>query len=283
MGPAVNEPSFILIGAGKAGTSFVFEMLRHHQEIFWSTPKEVNFFSFDRNYEKGWEWYCQHFEGADEAKAIGEGSPSYSSIFEQTPQRMARHIPNAKLIYTVRDPIERIRSHYMQFLQQPPTHGTWVPNDINEAVKTVPHLVGASRYWHWLQAYGRHFSQDQSLVIFAEDMRADPDAVLNCCFKFLGVDPNQFSADTARRVNPWQNLKRDRFILKLLRQWSGLKTLLGATPGPLKTWFEPLLQTYQKRRPELTEETRQWLAETLREDAYQLLDFCGKSRGFWNL
>lgn len=277
------EPNYIVIGAGKAGTSFLYEMFMQHPDVFWSTDKELNYFSLDHNYKKGWEWYCQHFEQAGEAAAIGEGSPSYTGIYKKTPERMARHIPKAKLIYTVRDPIERIVSGFMQFQHHCGYHKMNIPGDINIALRKIPRLVEGSRYWQWLKAYRRYYSDKHIHVIFAEDMRGTPDAVLDGCLTYLGVQPERLQANVGKRVNPWQNLKRDRYLLQVVRNIPCFWDISRIVPGALKKILSSVLRTHQKSRPQLTKETRSWLREELREDAHRLLEYCGKPRNFWNI
>src|SRR6056297_3607027 len=109
-------PNTILIGAAKSGTTSLAYDLSIHPDIYFYHSKETHFFSF--NYGKGIEWYKSLFSPDGEV-VVMEGSPEYASIgqSEKIAQRINAHIPKAKLIYMVRDPIKRIPSMYIQQLE----------------------------------------------------------------------------------------------------------------------------------------------------------------------
>src|SRR5512142_3502978 len=108
-------PDFIIIGAMKCATSTLHEQLAIQPGLFMSRPKEPNFFSDDDIYAKGWDWYRGLFEGADERALCGESSTHYTKLptYPHTVARIRRHLPRVKLIYIMRDPIERLISHYL--------------------------------------------------------------------------------------------------------------------------------------------------------------------------
>src|SRR5262245_7209987 len=104
-------PNFLVIGAMKCGTSSLYQYLRSHPQVFMpNDPDEVNFFS-RRDLERWSEWYRRLFAEAGSAVAIGERSTNYTKYpsIPDVPTRIARSIPDAKLIYLIRDPIERAR------------------------------------------------------------------------------------------------------------------------------------------------------------------------------
>lgn len=108
-----NLPNLIIIGAMKSGTTSLHHYLNLHPEICMSRQKELNFFIEERNWSRGIQWYKSHFEA--EAKIYGESSPNYTMypIWKSVPERMFSVIPETKLIYIIRNPIEQIISHYV--------------------------------------------------------------------------------------------------------------------------------------------------------------------------
>jgi Sulfotransferase domain len=107
-------PNLIVIGATTCGTSSLYHYLGRHPEIFMSKEKELRYFLQEVNWGRGKEWYeAQFANGATPVR--GEVSPQYTRFpkFPGAPERMASVIPDAKLIYLVRDPIERIVSCYV--------------------------------------------------------------------------------------------------------------------------------------------------------------------------
>ena len=78
-----------------------------------SKPKELNFFIEERNWTRGDDWYRATSTPA--ARVRGESSPNYTAYPQHlgVPERMHSVIPDAKLIYVVRDPLERIAAHWV--------------------------------------------------------------------------------------------------------------------------------------------------------------------------
>ncbi|RNI13582.1 hypothetical protein EFE41_03125 [Methanohalophilus portucalensis FDF-1] len=105
----MNDPDFIICGAQKAGTTSLLRYLRSHPEIFMPN-KEVHF--FDRNYLKGLEWYKSQFaDNSVSIKVYGEKCPEYMYL-ENVPERIYQNFPNIKLIFILRNPLERAYSGY---------------------------------------------------------------------------------------------------------------------------------------------------------------------------
>jgi len=108
-------PDFLVIGAMKCGTTSLYHYLREHPQVFMPQLKAPEFFAEASNWHRGVDWYRRQFAGAGaEVLAIGEASNVYTKYprYMDVPARIAGHIPDARLIYVVRDPVERIRSHY---------------------------------------------------------------------------------------------------------------------------------------------------------------------------
>src|SRR5687768_8813331 len=101
-------PNLIIIGAMKCGTTSMHGYLRRHRQIEMSGTKELDFFIAGRNWEKGPDWYASQFPGGTAIR--GESSPNYTSalIFPGVPERMHSVVPDARLLFMVRDPVDRI-------------------------------------------------------------------------------------------------------------------------------------------------------------------------------
>ena len=106
-------PNLIVIGSQKCGTSGLHHYLGLHPEISMSKPKELDFFITERNYPLGLDWYQGHFDSR--AKVRGESSPNYTAFPQHVgvPERMRSIVPEARLLYMVRDPIDRIGAHWV--------------------------------------------------------------------------------------------------------------------------------------------------------------------------
>ena len=180
-----------------------------------SRQKELNFFSFDRHWQRGEDWYGRHFSST--ASIRGESSPSYSKFpkVPHVPERMKTLIPSARFIYLVRDPIPRIVSHYMHLRD-----GDKENRSLNEALSQFEgnQYIDCSRYHMQLEQYLAHFAQSQILVVSTEQLKANRQKTLQDVFRFLNVDESFRSPhhDAIYHVSKprgafWRTVERSRF------------------------------------------------------------------------
>lgn len=107
-------PSFLIIGFGRCGTTYLYDRLLEHPNVCPALVKEIDFFT--THYEKGEDWYRAHFASAlnwrgDEPVIVGEASVGYV-IGPRAPHRIASLIPDVKIIVMVRNPVDRAHSHF---------------------------------------------------------------------------------------------------------------------------------------------------------------------------
>lgn len=280
----MTKPNFLVIGAAKSGTTSLCAKLAQHPEIFVSDPKELNFFSHDENYlDKGWPWYERFFENAGDAKAVGEGTPlyTYHAVRPQAPARIAKDLPDARLIYMVRHPLERIESHWRQIV-----HNGQTEDGFEDALRSNPEYVDASKYWRQIQQYRKAFPDERILILYFEEFTRDPDAALRTCFEFLGVDPGVRIPDAAEPVNSGSLHFRDGALLAGLRKVPGFHSLFNAArsvaPKPLKQKLLRIVRTPLPKET-WTEELAAWALEQLREDVQTFLEFYSKPVDYWDL
>lgn len=177
-------PNLIVIGAQKCGTTALHEYLDLHPEIAMSRPKELDFFVAEHNWGRGRAWYERHFVA--DAPIRGEASPSYTNYpeFRGVAERAAQVVPEARLVYLVRDPLERIVSHYLHNRAQ----GRGLPTieaqlgDLRDSV-----FVAHSLYHAQLRRFLRVFPESSILVVDQADLLAHRRPTLRRVFGFLGV------------------------------------------------------------------------------------------------
>lgn len=178
-------PNFLVIGSMKCGTTSLHKYLESHPQISMAPTTDVRFFSTTWNWKKGLDWYRSLFADSQDAAAVGEVSPTYTSYpYErEIPQRIAEVLPGVRLIYLVRDPLARIRSHYQHnFL----TGQESLP--INAALLRKPLYLYRSQYAMQLDQYRTFFPEESILVIRTEDLRDSRVATMQRVFRFLEVD-----------------------------------------------------------------------------------------------
>lgn len=267
-------PDWIIIGAMKAATSSLHRYLAEHPRIATSTPKELDFFIEPRYSEKGIDWYRQQFGHPPDALSAGESSVNYTKCHEfgGVAERMHRHVPDAKLIYVLRDPIERIESQWVHAVGA----GKW-RGDFASAVRdpeTSP-MVQTSRYWTQLDQYLACYDADQIRIMSYEALSADPRAAVREVLEFIGLDPDfdhpligKKIHQSRRKMRPnrlgllfWEDQVRRRRLRKYL-PW------IVATPI---------------RKPEWAPADRARVIEYLRPEMDKIRDHSGLEFAEWSM
>ncbi|MFI5121833.1 MAG: sulfotransferase family protein [Vicinamibacteria bacterium] len=179
-------PNLIVIGAQKCGTSVLHYYLSLHPEVSMSKPKELNFFIEERNWPRGLDWYKAQFDA--DARVRGEASPNYTAFpqHEGVPERMASVVPDAKLIYMVRDPLERIAAHWVHNYAKRREKGTLAETLVHPNTS----YVTRSLYAMQLERFLEHYPKEQILVFQQSDLRNRRMETLRQVFEFIGVDPD---------------------------------------------------------------------------------------------
>ena len=178
---------FIIAGAMKCGTSSLSEILSLHPDISFSNPKEPQFFSGTKDWEKNLNEYHSHF--SKEGLIYGEGSTNYTKypcfnlniwddIFEYNSKM--------KFIYLIRNPIDRIISHYTHIFESGLTN-----KPLEEAIITNPQLLNISKYYTQIIPYIRKFGKENVLIILFEDFVKNQLSITKEVLSFLNANPNK--------------------------------------------------------------------------------------------
>lgn len=179
-------PNFIIIGAAKSATTTLATILPRHPDIFFCRHKEPKFFG--RCYDKGWHWYRKIFRPGRGYLLRGEASTMYASplgSFRYTPALIHRYLPEVKIIYIVRHPLDRLVSHWRHLKGR---HPDYIPFDrILSKHSTSKRLIGCSSYFTRIQEFRKFFPDRQIHCLTFEDLVADPSAVLADLLAFLGA------------------------------------------------------------------------------------------------
>jgi hypothetical protein len=179
----VSLPNFLVIGAQRAGTSLLYQILLAHPEVYVPVQrKEVHY--FDRYFERGVDWYESYFPAADAARryrAIGEITPDYLAT-EQAPARIHELLPACLLIAILRNPVDRAYSWYRHARRSRNER-----RDFNTFLKEEPATLGFGLYHRHLQRYLSLFSREALLVLVYEELVRDPGRELGRLTGFLTV------------------------------------------------------------------------------------------------
>jgi hypothetical protein len=183
-----NKPNLLIIGAMKCGTTSLHHYLNMHPDIYMSEIKEIDYFIMERNYNKGMKWYKTNFPS--DAIIRGESSQDYSKFhwWEGVPKRIFNDLgEKIKIIYIIRNPIERIISHYNELQYQ-----NIAPRSLNAYLNNgnieKNELVLTSSYGKQLAEYLEFFSIKNIKIIRLEDLKATRRDTLNSIFNFLSLE-----------------------------------------------------------------------------------------------
>lgn len=182
-------PNVMVIGAMKSGTTAVHRYLDAHPQVSMAAIKEVNFFVGDEDpqvgqWQHGLAWYASLFDAA--APVRGESSPGYTSPDHlEVPARMAKVVPDARLVYLVRHPVDRAMSQYLHHRRDGAERRPVEVALPDPASQYVPR----SRYHERVQPFLRRFGREQLLVVVQERLLADPATQLRRVYEHVGADP----------------------------------------------------------------------------------------------
>lgn len=271
-------PNFIVIGAMKSGTTSLRYTLSCHPEIFMVYPEEPRFFYNDENYRKGLGWYSSFFENVKGQKAIGEGSGFYAwkARNSETVKRIANTIPDVKIIYMVRHPIERIASHWSWEIASGKPLGS-----IENAIQENRQFLDMSMYWEQISEYRKYFKDEQIKILFLEDLKSNPYQFYQNCFQFLGVDADFDVTPYLNPQNQTEGRLTDSGILMKLRRIADLQKIKKRVPPSVINWLRPILKTQEKAKPIWSSTVKREVENKIYYDSMQFLEYCNKSKNFW--
>jgi hypothetical protein len=272
-------PNFLVIGSMKSGTSSLYQYLRGHPQIFMTRDKEPSFFG--GNWSRGLAWYEHLFEGVGTAIAIGEASTEYSVFpyIPNVPARIAELLPDVRLIYLVRHPIERMLSEYHYNV----IRGLERNRSADRSLLTDLTYECASRYALQVEQYLAHFDRSQLLIVRSEDLRLDRLRALRRVYTFLGVDASWEPLNIEQEFNRSSERRRRRPLDGRLRKIPGYRVLASAAPSALRDFKRQLTTAKAPPRPVLSDRARSELEDRLRDDVRRLRGYMGGQFDGWGI
>jgi len=303
MNPEPSLPTFLLVGAAKAGTTSLFRYLSQHPAIFTPSVKEPRYFAIAENEHKSWkgpEWmsglgdthfvsdwdrYCSLFEGSASYKASGEASTLY--LYDpKAPERIARRLPNARIFAVLRHPVDRAFSHWVMNWQA----GVEPLESFEDALAAESqrvadgwsptfHYTRRGRYGEQIARYQKYIQPKQLHVYLYDAYRQDPEGIVQSIFEQLDV-PHK-AVDTSRRHNtaskiPSAPIERIMSMADPLRRL--LKRLL---PTGLRRKVRSTVEEKIYEKPRIAPDTARRLAKTFEDDLCELQECSSLNISEW--
>lgn len=288
--PANNArlPDFILAGAQKSGTTSLHNYLeKHHRVFFPKQPQELHFFDIDENYNKGLTYYEQFFaEVEPEHTAVGQTSPLY--IYEpETPSRIANLLPQVKLIFILRNPVDRAYSHYWHSVKK--GYETLVFEEAL-AVETDRleqgfeqrrnySYVDRGYYYRQLKRFLQYFSAEQILVVLTENLSRETAQTIDKCCDFLKIERQGTEIANSLNEKRWNTsgIPRFAYIQRLTAPWRFKSPLIDKL-----IWRIDRLNLKQIHYPPLASATRNKLGATFAEENKRLAELFDLDLSVWS-
>ncbi len=300
-------PDFLVIGAPKAGTTAIHAAMTKHPALFLSDPKEPKFFLCsgtpphrgghagpgDGHSMREWIWrrdrYEALFDNAPAGTLRGESTPFY--LYDLAAQaRIARLVPDVKLIAVLRDPIDRAYSNWLHLWSD----GLEPVSDFSAACRVEEARVAAgwAPFWHYLRLgrYGGQllhlfslFPREQVHVLRYRDLVDEPADTLIDIWRFLGVDTGVVGVVAPENTRPYVTPSWRASVLGSTIR-AGARAGAHAPPRVWRRLSAPLTRARQRGggpRPELATEVRRALLEGLADDIGLLEELTGWELDDW--
>lgn len=202
MSQAPFRPNLFIIGAMKSGTTSLHEYLDTHPQIAMSEEKEPGYFVAELGLPKGEAWYLSRWRRDDrEYRYFGESSTHYTKLplYQGVPERLFQFNPQARLIYIMRNPFDRIVSHYWHALRDQYHGGELRP--LLKAVKEDPGYLAFSDYATQLEPYFDRFGREALLTLTFEALIENPQREVDRIYDWLGLPTHSIAEKLGKAHN----------------------------------------------------------------------------------
>ena len=303
----VKSPDFFIVGAGKSGTTSLSRYLSEHPEIYIPDIKEPQFFAFYgveyRNnkpkpfsYIKNMEDYFSLFKNAQEYQILGEASTWYSISYcvdraiESIKKFYGEKANNLKFIFIIRNPIERIFSAYVMYvdigLEDLPFEKaiSLAKKRIEEGYRLELNYIENMFISYSVQKYLDTFGKNKVKIYLYEDLRENPYWLLRDIFEFLEVDPNfvPSNLDISYNISGIPKSPVHKFIYNVTVSYNPLKPIIKKIlPKHTKDKITQHLRKTLYTKPQMPPEVREKLKEIFKEDILRLQEFIGRDLTHW--
>lgn len=275
----IVTPTFIVGGAPRAGTTSLYRYLEQHPQVCMSARKETSVFIDDRSLEWLSTNYYRHYDGepaVGEASAGTLGNPAVA-------ERMYDALPEVRLIFVLRDPVERLHSHFTYLEgQQEIERGVSFSDFIRSTSDWRDTLIDLGRYHDHLTRFTEYFDRGQMLILLFRQLRSGPADVMKRVYRFVGVDPS-FQPDFDIH-NPTRTPRYDGLHRVLVRAWEGVR---GHLDVYLRNQLRPLRRrikgwvTEEANRGSMSPDDRAYLRRLYRKPNRRLEQWLGRDLSHW--
>jgi hypothetical protein len=207
-------PTVLVVGAAKAATTWLYACLDDHPEVAVARRGEVDFFS--KYYYKGYEWYRNQFLDTDGKSVIVDISPTYM-IDPGTPARLKHYGRAQSIVFCLRDPIDRLYSHYCMHLK-----GGLVSEEIDKEIKDIDRYTEEGLYAKHISRYLNYFDRSKLTFLIYDELVRDEREYIKKVFNMLGVDASFRPSVLGRKHQSRGSRPRSMWIYRSLTKFSDI-------------------------------------------------------------
>jgi sulfotransferase family protein len=279
-------PDFLIIGAGKCGTTSLYSYLTSHPCVFMPSGKEPCFFSETDVNKRTLRWYMSLFAECKQDQICGEASTNYTRWPHHdldSSKLIAEALPNARFIYIMRHPVSRAYSHYQHHVRE------GLNLSLEEALQENSYYISCGLYMKQINRFLRFFSRERFLFLFLDDLKKRCCETLLQVQRFLDIQ----ECDLDKGPPPAAN----KGVEELIRTKIGQSFRAAPAGGPIlesipkawrNRWYDLFSRTPAGKLveghylpPPMEEATREFLLETFREPNTQLAEFLHRDLSHW--
>jgi len=270
-------PSFFVIGPPRTGTSWLHQALKDHAVLPRST-KETHF--FDKHFHRGLAWYRGHYDVPASGGKIGEVAPTYFAS-NAARDRIARLVPQAKVICIFRSPLERLLSLY----RLKSAYGV-IRWSLEQALERDPELLESSLYATKLKGWHQALSPEQVLVTLYDDLRDRPQSFVNSVADFIGLKRFALRPADADYVNASGGMTYPRHyyfarMATVMASWCKSQRLNRVVTAAKTSSFPRLFMGGGQPFAEMSPEMSHRLSEILRPEVEELEVMLNRDFSAW--
>lgn len=278
-------PTFLVIGAQKAGTTSLHRYLSQHPDVFVAEKKELSFWT-DLEYHRGLGWYEEQFAPGAGYLALGDVSPQYTAYpwLTDVPERVSKFLPGVRLVYLMRNPVERSISNYRYHValgieKGRPEEGIFHGNPVQ--------YIDRGKYMMQLDRWLPNIDRSDLLCLTSEDLRADHFGTMAKIWAHIGVDPDAPLKPKPEERNRTEDVIVETALSEGLKNFGPWKAIRRMVPGRVRhvVWKRfgtgQIPMTEEQLNP--SQELLDKIHAELRPDLVRLREFLGGDFHCWGL
>ncbi len=268
---------FMMIGAQKCGTTTIASQLAEHPEICFCQEKEPGFFCDTADWENHLDAYHALY-APQPGQICGEASTMYTFLpeFFDTHDRLYAYNPDLKLIYIMRNPVERVISNYAHRIVRKTVH-----EPPETAVFADPAYLNRTRYAVQIKPYLELFGAENVLLLIFEEYIADPAGTLQQIAQFLGITTAPFEVVEKKVAHSTTGNHYLNPSLTKISKNDAAKVIMDYVPDGLRKALKKQLGTRIEQKPVFSPLLRETIWRFLESDVCQIEEIMGRRLDIW--